>query len=905
MSLEIKFDGNQKFQLEAISAVVDLFEGGNRAVQESETYFDEKFGVLTQSLISNNFEISRSTLISNLEKIQSRVRVDKSGNFNPVIPENLRSEINSGDWPADFSIEMETGTGKTYVYLRTIMELFLKYGFTKFVVVVPSIAIKEGVVSTIRNTSNHFRDYYGGLSLKSIVYSSKDINSLWSFATSPNLQVLVINSAAFNREDNIINRETDKFNGISAINLIRAVNPVVIMDEPQLLGGTLTSKSIEELNPLFKLRYSATHKEVHNLVYRLTPLDAYQLNLVKQINVLSLTVTEVGNTAFIEVKKITSSSNVVSATLVVNKNGRHTEITVKRNSDLSELSNSMVYDSWIVEDIHARSEDSVAFIEFTNGVRLKEGSTSTLDLDFWHRAQIRAAIEEHFDTELRLKLAAQSVVILPMKPLTLFFVDRVANYAPVGSKFKSWFETEYEEVAAQRKFKNLEMPNPEIVHKGYFASSKSEFKDSKEGRNNKEDEEAFNLIMRNKEELLSFDSPVRFIFSHSALAEGWDNPNIFTICNLQETKSEIRKRQQVGRGLRLPVMSDGSRCKVNEINQLTIIATESFENFASGLQKQIGDETGIQFNDYVKNRRDRVALVLKEGFEFSSEFKELWAHISPKTRYSLKFDSEVFVSEAVHRLKNFEKITAPKLETSKQSIASMSTDGGLAAGNLVPRASKNLQVKASQLDLVNEILREIPVSRFTVCEVIRRSGRYGEVEKNPAQFVLQVRNAIFSALAETLKNHDGIEYQKITSGNDFVWKMDLFTKFHPVSYEDNLIEVSKSIYPRIPVDSKIEEAFARGLDARDDVELFIKLPSWFKIDTPVGGYNPDWAIVKRDAKNEKFVYLVRETKGSVNTDEFLRESEVWKVTFGRKHFSELGVDYKVVTKADQLDSDEN
>ena len=415
-----------------------------------------------------------------------------------------------------------------------------------------------------------------------------------------------MNIASFNRDDNIIKRESDVLNGQAPIDFIQAVRPVVIMDEPQKLGGELNSLAIKKLNPIFKIRYSATHAELHNLMYRLTPMDAYEMRLVKRINVLSMTAEQDRNLPYVEVVSIASSSASVTAALLVTKGKSRVQIRVKRNSDLFELTKLQMYEGWVVEDIHKGDENSIPRVEFANGHVLRKGSSTGVDTDLWQRAQIRATIEDHFDTELKLQQKADLGVISQIKPLTLFFIDRVANYAPDNAKFKIWFEEEYEGISSLRKFRNLKMPVAQEAHKGYFAKTKTGVKDSVEGRGNKEDEEAFDLIMSKKEQLLSPDEPVRFIFSHSALAEGWDNPNVFTICNLQETHSEVKRRQQIGRGLRLPVMITGERCRVEEVNHLTVIATETFENFAKGLQNEIQKETGIEFADLIKNKRSRV-----------------------------------------------------------------------------------------------------------------------------------------------------------------------------------------------------------------------------------------------------------------------------------------------------------
>ena len=605
-----------------------------------------------------------------------------------------------------------------------------------------------------------------------------------------------------------------------------------------------------------------------------------------------------------ELRKITSTSGSVTATLGLSKNGAIKQFTASQNSDLELIAGSKIYEGWVVEDICAQTEYEPAKIQFSNGRILRVGSSTGIDSDLRQRAQIRSTIQDHFDTELLLKQKADLGEIHPTKPLTLFFIDRVANYAEKESKFRVWFEEEYESVSKIRKYRNLEMPQAADAHSGYFASTKQGLKDSKEGKGNKEDEEAYDLIMRSKQKLLSFDVPVRFIFSHSALSEGWDNPNVFTICNLQETQSDVRRRQQIGRGLRLPVMANGERCRVEEVNHLTIVATETFEEFAASLQKELRDENGIEFEGIVRNKRERVDLIPKEDFWNIPGFEDLWKRISPRTHYRLNFETTVFVNEAVRRLKNCEPISELKFNVSKHAIGEISKEQGIVEGSVSIKSSKSLNIQVIFPDILGDLSSITPLSRSTISRVIQESGRLQEARKNPIQFVDQVKTSLFGALAATLKDHDGIEYKPMPgNGDDANWSMEFFKSRVSKAYESSLEKVTKSIYDHIPVDSEIERQFARGLEAREDVELFIKLPGWFKIDTPVGGYNPDWAIVRTNEENEKSVYLVRETKGTTNLDELFRESEVWKVVFGGQHFKSIGVDYKMVKQASDLDKD--
>ena len=908
MSVEIKFESNQDYQTEAIESVTGLFEGapkGSLGVLASSNHSvvageDSWY----QDLVHSNRlpgSIEFAELVqSNLRKIQDRTRTSSNSESLAIVPEGMRKEFESGVMPRDFSIEMETGTGKTYVYLRTAIELYLQFGLSKYVIVVPSVAIREGVLSSLRLMKEHFKELYSGLQFDSYVYESKNVTKLRQFATSSHLQILVMNIAAFNSDYNVIRRQTDALNGQAPIDFIQAVQPVVIMDEPQKLSGDSATKAIEDLNSSFRLRYSATHKDHHHLVYRLTPVDAYELKLVKRIDVLSVTAAQNKNVPLVTVKRITSSAQNVTATLEINKTGveRPVQVSVKKNSDLQELSGMQIYQGWGIEDIKANSDDEVAHVLFSNGQILREGSSSGVEEEAWQRARIRAAIMDHFDTEMLVKLHVTRGTIEPLKNLTLFFIDRVANYAPNDGKFRIWFEEEYLSVSRLGKYRNLAKTDVSKVHGGYFAVGRDGPKDSTE-RGSKDDEVAYDLIMKNKDKLLSFETDMKFIFSHSALAEGWDNPNVFTICNLQNVQSTVKRRQQVGRGLRLPVMTNGERCRVEEVNHLTIIAPESYADFASKLQRDIEEETGVVFTGHIGNKEERVTNEVKLGSLEDALFLELWKQISPKTSYRLTFSTIDLIDEAVLRLKTEPTITPPSFTIVKQEVDNIG-EAGLVGGQQVEYGSIEISAQIDKPDILGEVVAEVPVTRVTVKKVIEESGRLAEANTNPAMFITQVARSIRRALAATIKNKDGIAYTPI----DERYEAKLFLN-EQKCYERNLVPVNKSIYAKVPVDSNVEREFVTKIDLREDILLFIKLPDWYKVATPVGGYNPDWAIVKKSDADELELYLVRETKGTSDMDDWFREAEAWKVKFGSKHYEALGVDYKVVQTADEIDADRN
>jgi type III restriction enzyme len=562
-----------------------------------------------------------------------------------------------------------------------------------------------------------------------------------------------------------------------------------------------------------------------------------------------------------------------------------------------------IYEGWDVEQIAASTESNPGYLEFRNGRRILVTQNSDVDQSWWQRAQIQAAIQKHLETELRLKFAAVNGELSEIKPLTLFFIDRVANYDPEDGKFKLWFDELYEEVlSSNRRFRNLNLPEASEVRAGYFATTKGRAKDT--NGDSADDSQAYDLIMRNKERLLSPDEPVRFIFSHTALSEGWDNPNVFTICNLQEVKSEIKRRQQIGRGLRLPVMVNGERSRNFQYNVLTVIASETFERFAAELQSEIQAETGESFTGRLQPSRNRKSLSLKHNFRTIPGFSELWKKIGPKTRYELNFDSQDLIDEAGKRLQTLgflEPIKTPKIVLQSAGIE---MTAGKAIETVSPSLERQLEYSRTMKmpDVVGELQSLLPVSRSSIVKIIEVSGRKSEARINPAQFVQQVRRSVQQALAQTIVDHRGIKYER-AQGSDSFYSADIFEGRLVEGYAEHIVEVKKSIYDAVICDSEIERQYAQDLDKREDVELFLKLPDWFKIDTPIGGYNPDWAIVRKLDSGERIVYLVRETKGTTDISALRFEGEGWKIEFGRKHFLALDVDYKIASKANQLDVD--
>lgn len=895
MAVDIKFDANQQFQRDAINSVVDIF-AGQESLDQGVTvpgFADEgALDAFHELVFGNSLSLAAETVRTNLRRVQDRPVDLDDGAKVPAVAEPLRRALESGEMPVEFSVEMETGTGKTYVYLRTIAELHRQYGFNKFVIVVPSVAIREGVLASLRLLREHIRDIYDGLQYDHYVYDSNALTRVRQFATSSHLQIMVINIAALTGDTNnrVIHRPTDFMNGYAPIEFLRACRPVVIMDEPQSLDGPTQKPAIDELSPLFRVGYSATPPTEKSglpkahLVHRLTPVDAYVQRLVKRIGVLSITKDADYNEAFVEVVKINATPTGVTATAIIDKATRQgtksTRITLRKDDDLYELSGQRdLYRGWAVEDIYADS----GIVEFGNGVRLDVGGSTSQANEQQQRLMLRQAIESHFEKELQLLLQKRKGLIpASIKPLTLFFIEKVDHYAPSDGKLRVWFEEEYATVLADGRFRALTMPPVSVVHDGYFAVTAKGV--PKEARaDSKDAATAFERIMQKKEALLGCEEPLRFIFSHSALAEGWDNPNVFTICNLQDGKSTMRKRQQVGRGLRLPVMENGDRCHVEEINLLTVIAKESFASFASALQKEIEDETGVAFVGRIIDATKKRKLRLKEEVLESPMFAELWKRIAPRTSYRLDFPTDAVVADALARINSMPDLEPVKFRIAKDVVEMAVTGlGGSDArsrGEIVARTAGRLP------DVVGELCRRLPLSRATIVRILRDCDRLDQVKINPAVFIDEVANAISQALYNQLT--DGIVYRPAGPA----WSANLFReRFQEDTVAPRVVEVAHSVTDSVVCDSQVEEDFARYLDRRPDVPLFIKLPDWFKVPTPLGNYNPDWAFVREESSGQ-FLYLVRETKGGSDIEKLRFEAEGWKIKFGDAHFKSLRVDY--------------
>ncbi len=897
--MKIQFDANLDFQSDAIRSVVDLFAGQPMAPTLFEVASNSQLAMQWGEAqgIANSAIEDFDRISSNLREVQKRNE----------IPQEFRLKDANGVTALDFTIEMETGTGKTYVYLRTVLELNKAYGHTKFIVVVPSIAIREGVVANLSLLSDHFSSIYGGNPYEYRVYDSKRSDELSEFAHSSRVQILVMNIDSFNKRDNLIFQERDLTMGVKPISYIKGTNPIVIIDEPQNMAGDIAKAALLQLNPMVILRYSATHREIINLIYRLTPVDAYNKKLVKRIEVWPVLADEDLNRPFIEVHEVKATKTLVAASVTIDVQSGDSVVRKKLIlkagkdgllPDLFDLSGEREqYRGYNVEDIEVRPSRVV----FGNGVVVNQGSTYGTDTDVIQRIAIETAVFQSLKTERELRQAFLDGRIAGLvKPLTLFFIDKVANYHPADGKFRVWFEDAYAKALKRQDFKELGLPPVEKVHDGYFAvsskkGSRGQAKDT--SGTTDDDARAYELIMKRKDLLMDPEEPLRFIWSHSALREGWDNPNVFTIATLNETTSRMKKRQEIGRGLRIPVMSNGQRCHDDELNRLTIVANESYETFASTLQKEIEDETSSSFDKRnIKNARVSRPVSLKKEAKLDSEFKELWSRIAEDTRYRVDFESETVISRAVELLTNDPsmKITPPVVRVSR-GIIEMDKNSGVKA-KAAPSSGGGTRVKNSNQipDLLGRIARDVPLSRASVTQILIRSSRLGEVSHNPAEFISQVKTAIHGALADVLVN--GIKYERLTR---LAYEMSRLTSEEANTFasDEEMLQLGKSAFSEVLYDSDTERDFAIVLENREDVLWFVKLPWWFKVQTPVGPYNPDWAVCHRDPgdeSNPKRIYLVRETKGVTDFNK-LHQDEQLKIKYGQMHFRALGLNFEWVS----------
>ncbi|WP_366182965.1 DEAD/DEAH box helicase family protein [Flavobacterium ovatum] len=999
--MKIQFDSSLNYQHEAIDAIVSIFSGQEKC-DSNFTVYSPEFLAKQQNLEFTEIGYGNRMLLTEGQILDNVQRIQLSNGLKP----STRSEVDRKN--LDFTIEMETGTGKTYVYLRTILEMYTKYGFSKHIIVVPSIPIKEGVYKSLQITRDHLRELYDNVNYNFFIYDSGKLNEVRDFATNDRLEIMVINIDAFaksfdNPDDvkktaNIIHRYSDSL-GYKPLDLIKNTNPVVFIDEPQTTISTPTRrKAIQSLNPLTIVKYSATHRkeEKMNMMYKLDAVDAYEKKLVKQIEVGSVQTEGINNNAYIRLVEVKISKGFPTAKVELDifKNGSisRKSVQVRQNDDLEQITDRAEYEGFIIKDIYAVAGSE--YIDFTSKeeiIKLGEAIGNVDDKQI-KTALISKTIEEHLNKELVLNPQG-------IKVLSLFFIDSVSKYRQydedgnvANGEYADIFEKEYLKLIRKPKYASLfgEIKDVEVsanaVHNGYFSIDKKSkksnskekfeyFKDTKGTTN--ADEDTYNLIMRDKELLLSFESNLRFIFSHSALKEGWDNPNVFQICTLKDAGgSEIRRRQEIGRGLRLCVNQDGERVYGHEVNTLTVMATETYLEFVDNLQKEIEKETGIKFgilekhsfsgivveigedhNVYlgqekseelfkhfiakgyidvkgkvqdllkidikadkvdipeefkeqehvfnqilstlketagrleIKNQADKKLVSVNKRILDSPEFKALWEKVKFKTTFSVNFDSDSLVKECINAINDRIKITRGKLIYTKAKV--LINTGGVDAELSPNSETVSIKDEVERLpDIVSYLQNETQLTRKSIVTILTgiSKEKLNYFKINPQKFI----EGCIDIINEQMNLHiiDGISYKKI--GDAQYYSQEMFENKELFGYlKSNLKESSKSPYNYVVYDSTVESNLAKEFENSTNISVYAKLPDWFKIDTPLGTYNPDWAIMWKDQDEEKLFFVV-ESKGSTGLFD-LRPKEEAKIKCGKRHFNAIGSKMIVAT----------
>ncbi|HBO4312098.1 TPA: DEAD/DEAH box helicase family protein [Pseudomonas aeruginosa] len=983
--MKLHFEPDLDYQLQAIEAVCDLFRGQEACRTEftvtmkapapaesdpSDAPQQFALGIAESDLgVGNRLTLLDDELHKNLRDIQLRGGLPPSG------------LLTSGD----FTVEMETGTGKTYVYLRSIFELNKRYGFTKFVIVVPSVAIKEGVYKSLQITEEHFKSLYAGVPYDYFLYDSNKLGEVRNFATSSTIQIMVVTVGAINKKDvNNLYKDSEKTGGEKPIDLIKATRPILIVDEPQSVDGGLKGAgktALDAMNPLCTLRYSATHIDKHHMVYRLDAVDAYERRLVKQIEVASATIEDAHNKPFVRLVAVSNKRGTISAKVELDvgtaTGGVSTqEVTLYDGDDLEQATKRAVYKDLRIGEINTAKGEEFVELRSPGGekyLRIGEihGGVEPLAIQ---REMIRRTIKEHLDKEKRFRP-------MGIKVLSLFFIDTVERYRqydadgnPVKGVYATIFEEEYKRFAKHPDYQSLFSEvdfnhSAEEVHNGYFSiDKKGGWSDTAENNagNRENAERAYNLIMKDKEKLLSFSTPLKFIFSHSALKEGWDNPNVFQICTLRDIQSERERRQTIGRGLRLCVNQNGDRVRGFEVNTLTVIATESYEAFAENLQKEIEEDTGIRFGiveehqfaavaitsadgeskplgfeqskvlwDFLKAQQyvdakgkvqDSLKQALKDGLlqlppEFdaqrsqivellkkvsgrleiknaderravptrqavlqSEEFKALWDRIKHQTTYRVDFNNEQLITDCIDNLQKAPAVFRPRLQWRKADLAIGKS--GVEANEKKGAYTVTLDESDIELpDILTDLQDRTQLTRRTLVRILTESKRLDDFKRNPQQFI-ELAGEIINR-CKRLALVDGIKYVKL--GDDSFYAQELFEQQELTGYLKNmLLNTEKSVYEHVVYDSAIERDFTQALEHNDAVKVYAKLPGWFRIPTPLGSYNPDWAILVEQDGAER-LYFVVETKSSLFNDD-LRPVEEAKIKCGTAHFEVLAAD---------------
>lgn len=991
---------HQRFQADAAKSVTDIFIG--------QQYCDSADFLIDQGKNKGVFDLTgfgNQKLMLDRESITENLRqIQMNWGLKPI--EYLQGDISN----PMFTIEMETGTGKTYTYIKTMYELNKLYGWNKFIIVVPSIAIREGVQKSFETMQEHFATEYGKR-IQFFVYNSKQLSKIDSFASDSGLHVMIINTQAFNSSMNedknqegrsgdaaarIIFSRRDEFGSRRPIDILAQTNPIMIIDEPQSVLGAkkdnATRKGIAKFHPLFTLLYSATHRkdDVYNMVYRLDAMDAYNRKLVKKIEVKGI--SQLGSTAtngFVYLDEIVISKGNPQARIsfdVKTANGfKQTTRLVDEGFNLYEQSNELAeYENHFIIECIDGVEGTIRFL---NGTKLYEGDAiGKVNEDVLRRIQIRETIRTHIERERELFPKG-------IKVLSLFFIDHVNSYriyskeGTSNGKFANMFEEEYRNVIQemQPRFSDEEYVHylntfpAEKVHQGYFSQDKKGISvDSKEKEGDNEIR-AYDLIMKNKERLLSFDEPVRFIFSHSALKEGWDNPNVFQICTLKDTSNEIKKRQEVGRGMRLCVNKNGERQDqdvlgdgVFDVNILTVIASESYEHFSKQIQSELAEDVAdrpIQVtahlfediimmstegkeirinrelaceiheelisNGYVKKGKltekyfnDKKAGIIDLGEElnpiktgimgrldiifnpdsmkpdnarkpkvatfredlFKNKFMEIWKQINIKTYYKVDFSTDELIKKAIESIDKHLSVTEIRIVIENGSLENIRDKESLQSG-IAMTTGKTRTIHVSEAvgnsvryDLIGDLVSATGLTRKTIVAILKgiKPTTFAQFKMNPEEFIIKTANLINNTKANTIIQK--ISYERSTRTYD----VDIFTQ-NTIRGKlgINAIESSRSLYDIVVVDSLgVEKNFAEALEKEQIVEVYTKLPRGFYINTPMGHYNPDWAIVFKEG-SVKHMYFIAETKGTNDIESELRGIEANKIECARRHFAAI------------------
>ena len=1013
--MKIKFK-KQQYQSDAVASVVDCLKGQVKSNSISyridpgkQVEVKGQTGLFDEQVEDSGFKNAELTLT--LEEVKKNIQ-DVQRNQNLPISDGLVTckVGNELICSINLDVEMETGTGKTYVYIKTMFEMYEKYGWSKFIIVVPSIAIREGIHQSIELTKEHFLEEFR-TQVKSFIYSSKALHELESFSTDAGINVMIINVQAFNargKDNRRIYEELDSFQSRRPIDVIKANRPILIMDEPQKMEGNATVKSLKEFNPLMMLRYSATHKTEHNKVHRLDALDAYNQKLVKKINVRGISVKGLsGTNAYLYLQSIEVSSTkppVARMEIEIKQNSGIKRVMrkINRGDDLYTISGQLEqYKGFVIAEIDATT-DIVTFLN--HGLELKVGDAyGDVNEETLRRIQIREAIKAHIEKE-------QVLFYQGIKVLSLFFIDQVSRYRQYSEdgeklqgEYAQYFEEEYKEalkdiesVLLPEYNKYLQGIETNETHKGYFSIDKKkhmvdpDIQRTGEDKGNAKDVDAYDLILKDKKRLLSFEEPTRFIFSHSALREGWDNPNVFVICTLKHSDNTISRRQEVGRGMRISVNKFGDRmddpATVHDINVLTVVASESYKDFVTGLQKDISESLSsrpkvadedyflgkvlntqegqvkvdgkmartiykyLLKNDYINDddtisdeyheaKReetlsnlpdelkehaqqvfelidsvfsvaqlpdigdDRKAKVnpLNKNFE-KKEFQALWEKINRKAIYTVHFDSEELITNCINALdkelhvKALQYIVERGDQKDDVSYDEMKASDGFKAGKHETIQDASSIRSSVKYDLIGKVAADTKLTRTTIGSILKgvHEGTFGKYRTNPEDFMQGVSRLINEQKATTVIEH--LAYDPI----DDTHSSDIFTQEKPKESFDKAMKVDNHIYDYVFTDSKGEKAFADKLDTSTEVVVYAKLPNSFFIPTPVGHYNPDWAIAFQEG-SVKHVYFIAETKGSMSSMD-LRKVEEVKIECARKFFKKITSEQVVYDYIDNYES---